>query len=79
VTAALLLTIAEAYLGIGLVLALVLVVLVGKVDHAARGAYLFRPLLVPGATLLWPLVLLKLLARRGEVARAHRGEKGGGS
>lgn len=28
-----------------------------RVDHNARGAYAFRPLLVPGLVLLWPLVL----------------------
>jgi hypothetical protein len=26
------------------------------VDPAARGAYAFRPLLLPGLVLLWPLV-----------------------
>ena len=28
-----------------------------RVDPAARGAYAFRPLLLPGLALLWPLVL----------------------
>jgi len=28
-----------------------------RVDPAARGAYAFRPLLLPGATLLWPYVI----------------------
>ena len=28
-----------------------------RVDRNARGAYAFRPLLVPGLALLWPLVL----------------------
>ena len=28
-----------------------------RVDPAARGAYAFRPLLLPGLVLLWPLVL----------------------
>ena len=28
-----------------------------RIDPAARGAYAFRPLLVPGLVLLWPLVL----------------------
>lgn len=28
-----------------------------RIDPAARGAYAFRPLLVPGLLLLWPLVL----------------------
>ncbi|MGI9422799.1 MAG: hypothetical protein ACR2PA_06370 [Hyphomicrobiaceae bacterium] len=30
---------------------------IGRVDDSARGAYIFRPLIVPGILLLWPLVL----------------------
>ena len=30
---------------------------IDRVSDDARGAYLFRPLLVPGILLLWPLVL----------------------
>ncbi|MFP5076172.1 hypothetical protein ACLE20_02590 [Rhizobium sp. YIM 134829] len=30
---------------------------IDQVDHAAAGAYMFRPLLLPGILLLWPLVL----------------------
>ena len=30
---------------------------IDRVSEDARGAYLFRPLLVPGILLLWPLVL----------------------
>ena len=30
---------------------------IDRVSEDARGAYLFRPLLVPGVLLLWPLVL----------------------
>jgi hypothetical protein len=29
-----------------------------RIDPAARGSYTFRPLLVPGLILLWPLVLV---------------------
>ena len=29
-----------------------------RIDPAARGGYAFRPLLVPGLILLWPLVLV---------------------
>ncbi len=36
-----------------------------RIDPAARGAYTFRPLLVPGVVLLWPLVLV--LWRRREL------------
>ena len=28
-----------------------------RIDPSARGGYAFRPLLVPGLMLLWPLVL----------------------
>jgi hypothetical protein len=56
-----------AYAGIGLAVALAFV-LVGldRIDPAARGALAFRPLLLPGATLLWPLVLMRwiVLERR---------------
>ena len=30
---------------------------IDRVDENARGAYVFRPLLLPGVVLLWPLVL----------------------
>lgn len=49
------------YLELGLAVALVFVLQVGRIDHAARGAYWFRPLLVPGATLLWPLVAVRMI------------------
>lgn len=29
---------------------------IDRIDHAAVGAYAFRPLLIPGIILLWPLV-----------------------
>lgn len=48
---------AAAFLGFG----------IDRVDPAARGAFAFRPLLVPGVLLLWPLVLWRwaALERRG--------------
>jgi hypothetical protein len=49
---------AEIYGAVGLaVAALFLVFGLERIDPAARGAYAFRPLLVPGIVLLWPLVL----------------------
>ena len=36
---------------------------IDRVDPSARGAYAFRPLLIPGVLLLWPLVLA-IWARR---------------
>ena len=39
---------------------------IDRIDPAAAGAYAFRPLLLPGLILLWPLVLVRwvMLARR---------------
>jgi hypothetical protein len=30
-----------------------------RIDASARGSYAFRPLLVPGLVLLWPLVIAR--------------------
>lgn len=30
---------------------------IDRIDPAARGAYAFRPLLVPGLVILWPVVV----------------------
>ncbi len=57
------------YAGIGGVVALAFVLVgIDRVDEAAHGAYLVRPLLVPGLTLLWPIVLVRWIVlerRRG--------------
>jgi hypothetical protein len=39
---------------------------IDRIDPAAAGAYAFRPLLLPGIVLLWPLVAARwiLLERR---------------
>lgn len=55
-TAELLVSLAEGWLWIGAASALVFVLIVGRLDPAARGAWAFRPLLAPGVMLLWPLV-----------------------
>lgn len=55
------LAVAVAFLGFG----------IDRVDSAARGAYAFRPLLLPGIVLLWPLVLW-----RWRVLRRRRGSGG---
>jgi hypothetical protein len=48
------------YLAIGIVLGVAfLFVGIGRVDPAARGAFAFRPLLLPGLTLLWPFVAVR--------------------
>ena len=44
--------------GIGtLVAAVFLTIGMDRIDEDARGAYVFRPLLIPGVMLIWPLVL----------------------
>lgn len=44
------------YLGLAVAIAF-LVVGIDRIDPNARGAYAFRPLLVPGIIVLWPLVM----------------------
>lgn len=60
-------TVIYVYGGIGGVIALGFVLVgIDRIDAAAQGAYLVRPLLLPGLTLLWPLVLVRwiVLERR---------------
>ena len=47
-----------ALVGIG-VSALFLFIGIDRIDEDARGAYLFRPLLIPAIVVLWPLVVLR--------------------
>ncbi|MEO1191945.1 MAG: hypothetical protein AAFY02_09325 [Pseudomonadota bacterium] len=57
-----LLTVVQIYSWIGLGVAAVFLLWgVDRVMAAARGAYAFRPLLLPGVVLLWPLVLWRWL------------------
>ncbi|WP_299724763.1 hypothetical protein [uncultured Tateyamaria sp.] len=41
----------------GLVAAVFLTIGMDRIDEDARGAYIFRPLLIPGVLLIWPIVL----------------------
>ena len=51
---------AELWLYAGVAVAIVFLVFgIDRVEENARGAYLFRPLLIPGIVLLWPLVLVR--------------------
>jgi len=53
-----LLSLAQGYLWIGAGVAAVFVLWgIGRVEPNARGAWAFRPLIVPGVVLIWPLVL----------------------
>lgn len=73
---------AEAYAAMGAVVAVAFQAFgLDRVMPSARGAYGFRPLLLPGLVLLWPLVLWRwaVLARGAPAlplgrryARAHR-------
>ncbi|MEM8813459.1 MAG: hypothetical protein AAGF59_12640 [Pseudomonadota bacterium] len=54
----------QIYLWIGLaVAALFLGFGIDRIDSGARGAYAFRPLLIPGIMVLWPLVLAIWISR----------------
>ena len=56
------------YAGVGLAVAAVFLLQgIDRIDPSAHRAFAFRPLLVPGIVLLWPLVLLRwhTLARAG--------------
>ena len=58
--AAAIVQIVTIYLAIGVVVGVAfLFVGIDRADPAARGAYAFRPLLLPGLTLLWPCVVVR--------------------
>ena len=63
-TAELIVDLVQGYGLIGLVVAAAFLLFgIERIDASARGAYAFRPLLVPGIVLLWPLVLVLWLRR----------------
>ena len=73
--ATLVLDLAHGYALLGIAVAAVFVLWgVGRVAPDARGAWTFRPLIVPGVILLWPLVLWRwwLIARGGDGCARHR-------
>ncbi len=56
------------------VAAVFLTIGIGRIDEDARGAWIFRPLLVPGVLLIWPLVLWRwyvLETGRDDWAKRH--------
>jgi hypothetical protein len=72
--AAALVTLAEVWAVVGLAVAAVFLLWgIDRIDPAAHGAIAFRPLLVPGIVLLWPLVLWRwrALSRAPETAGRH--------
>lgn len=50
---------AQAYIVIGAIVAAWFLLFGVERMRAARQAFAFRPLLIPGAMLLWPLIVLK--------------------
>jgi len=71
-TASLLIEIGRYYLIIGgVIAALFLVIGIDRVEPSARSSYAFRPLLIPGICLIWPLVLYRwyMLEKHGEAGR----------
>ena len=57
-TGGMLITLAEWWLYIGAAVAAVFLTIgIDRIDEDARGAYVFRPLLIPGVLLIWPIVL----------------------
>ena len=61
-TAEALITAAQYYCMIGAgVAALFLIFGIDRIDEDARGAYAFRPLLIPAVLLIWPIVLWRWL------------------
>lgn len=48
---------AQLYAAVGLIVGLAFLLRgIDRVDPAARGAHAFRPLILPGLVLLWPVV-----------------------
>ena len=69
-----LVTLVQIWGGIGAAVALAfLTVGIGQIDEDARGALAFRPLVVPGILVLWPLVLWRwwVLATKRDAWRAR--------
>lgn len=57
-TAAIIIRLAELWLYFGAAVAVFFLTIgIDRIDEDARGAYIFRPLLIPGVLLIWPLVL----------------------
>lgn len=57
-TAGFLVWLASGWLYVGAVVSILFLLIgIGRVDESAKGSFTFRPLLVPGILLLWPLVL----------------------
>ena len=61
-TGTFLIGVAEIWLYLGAAVAFAFLMFgIDRVDEDARGSYTFRPLLVPGVLLIWPIVLWRWL------------------
>ena len=62
----------EWYLRVGVVVAIVFAIVVGRIEPSAKGgSILFRMLILPGATLLWPLIVARTIRARLHPAKAE--------
>ncbi len=57
----------------GFVAAAFLTIGIDRIDEDARGTYVFRPLLLPGVLLIWPLVLWRWIVL--ETGRDRPGDR----
>jgi uncharacterized membrane protein len=70
VTAAAIIDAAQIYVLIGALFAAVFLTIgIDRIDEDARGAYAFRPLLIPAVLLIWPLVAWRWLREETGAAR----------
>lgn len=70
--AATLVLLGEVWLWTGAAVALVFLTIgIDRIDEDAQDAYVFRPLLIPGVLLIWPLVLWRWfqIERHGQVTQ----------
>lgn len=68
--AATLVLMGEIWLWIGAVVAAIFLTIgIDRIDEDAQSAYVFRPLLIPGILLIWPLVLWRWwsIERHGDI------------
>jgi heme/copper-type cytochrome/quinol oxidase subunit 2 len=63
-----LIVIGTYYLYVGAAVAAAMILFgIGRLDENAQGAWIFRPLLIPGFMLIWPLVIWRsIVLWRGE-------------
>lgn len=61
------------YLYAGAVVAVLFILFgIGRLDENAEGAWIFRPLLIPGVLLIWPLVIWRCVDLRGGEEKLNR-------